>query len=178
VLYPNQIRLSRSLRKSIRSKFNKGYEIRFDTDFSAVVKSCAAPRTQSGGTWITNEMFLAYVELHKMGIAHSVEVWNDKNKLVGGLYGISTGGVFSGESMFSKERDVSKVAFAALAWHMNDWGYSLIDCQIENPHLMSMGAINIPRKDYLAVLKTTKFFKQSDWVYNADCDLSHWQPNK
>ena len=177
VLYPNQIHLSKSLRKSIRSKFNKGYEIRFDSDFTNVVKSCAAPRTQSGGTWITNEMLLAYVELHKLGVAHSVEIWNDRNELVGGLYGIATGGVFSGESMFSKERDVSKIAFAALAWHMQNWGYSLIDCQIENPHLMSMGAINIPRKDYLGVLKTTRYFERPKWEYNSACDLSHWLPN-
>ena len=176
VLYPKDFRLSRSLRKSIRSKLNKGYEIRFDTDFAKVVKSCAAPRDESGGTWIINEMYLAYIELHKMGIAHSVEIWNDNNKLVGGLYGIATGGVFSGESMFSKERDASKIAFAALAYHMQDWGYSLIDCQIENPHLMSMGAINIPRKDYLGVLKTTRYFSQADWKYNPECDLSHWQP--
>jgi leucyl/phenylalanyl-tRNA--protein transferase len=174
VLYPNEIRLSRSLRKSIRSIQNNGYQIRFDSHFAGVVKSCAAPRAQSEGTWISNQMFLAYVELHKMGVAHSVEVWNDKNELVGGLYGIATGGVFSGESMFSKERDVSKIAFAALAWHMDDWGYSLIDCQIENPHLMSMGAINIPRKEYLGVLKTTQFFEQPDWEFNTACDLSHW----
>ncbi len=177
VLFPNQIHLSKSLRKSIRNKFNKGYKIRFDSDFASVVKSCAAPRTLSGGTWITNEMFLAYVELHKLGIAHSVEVWNDKDELVGGLYGIATGGVFSGESMFSKERDVSKIAFAALAWHMQSWGYSLIDCQIENPHLMSMGASNISRKDYLGTLKTTHYFSQPDWQYSPDCDLSQWQPS-
>ncbi len=177
VLYPRDFRLSRSLRKSIRSKLNKGYKIRFDTDFAKVVRSCAAPRDASGGTWISNEMFLAYAELHKMRAAHSVEVWNDKNELVGGLYGIATGGVFSGESMFSKERDVSKIAFAALAWQLQSWGYSLIDCQIENPHLMSMGAINISRKEYLGILKTTRFFEQADWQYNTDCDLSHWQPD-
>ena len=178
VLFPRQFRLSRSLRKSIRSLQKTGYTIRFDTDFAAVVKSCAAPRAQSEGTWISNEMLLAYVELHKMGVAHSVEVWNSENELVGGLYGVATGGVFSGESMFSKERDTSKVAFVALAWHMQKWGYSVIDCQIENPHLMSMGATNIPRKEYLGLLKTSRFFSQPEWKYNIDCDLSHWQPNE
>ncbi len=177
VLYPKDFHLTRSLRKSIRSKLNKGYEIRFDTDFANVVKSCAAPRDEHGGTWISNEMFLAYVELHKMGVAHSVEVWNDNNELVGGLYGIAIGGIFSGESMFSKERDVSKIAFAALAWHMQNWGYSLIDCQIENPHLMSMGAINIPRTEYLGALKTTRCFSQPKWEYDSKYDLSHWQPD-
>ena len=166
------------MRKSIRSKLNKGYNIRFDTDFPNVVKSCAAPRDESGGTWISNEMYLAYVELHKLGIAHSVEVWNNKNELIGGLYGVATGGVFSGESMFSKERDSSKIAFTALAWHIQNWGYSLIDCQIENPHLMSMGATNIDRKTYLNILKTTRCFKQPQWVYNKNCDLSHWQPDQ
>ncbi len=178
VLYPKDFRLSRSLRKSIRSKLNKGYEIRFDTDFSNVVKSCAAPRDESEGTWISNEMYLAYVQLHNMGVAHSVEVWNDQNELVGGLYGIATGGVFSGESMFSKERDTSKIAFAALAWQLQDWGYSLIDCQIENPHLMSMGAINIPRKEYLTMLKTTRYFSQPKWQYEKQANLSRWQPNQ
>lgn len=177
VLFPDQFKLSRSLRKSIRNTKSKGYQIRFDTDFTGVVKSCAAPRAQSSGTWISHEMLDAYVKLHKLGIAHSVEVWNDKNTLVGGLYGIATGGVFSGESMFRKERDTSKIAFAALAWHIQHWGYSVIDCQIENPHLMSMGAVNIPRKEYLGILKTTHFFDQPEWRFDDTCDLSHWQPN-
>ena len=177
VLYPTQIHLSKSLRKSIRNKLGHGYEIRFDSDFANVVKSCAAPRDSSGGTWITNEMFHAYLELHKLGIAHSVEVWNDKNELVGGLYGIATGGVFSGESMFSNEPDVSKIALAALTWHIQKWGYSLIDCQIENPHLMRMGAVNIPRKEYLTTLKTSRYFNQPEWKFDTDCELSYWQPD-
>ncbi len=174
VLYPNKIHLSRSLRKTIR---NKGYSISFDRDFPAVVKSCAAPRMDSGGTWITNEMYLAYLHLHKIGRAHSVEVWNSDQELVGGLYGVVAGGVFSGESMFSKERDTSKVAFIALAWHMQHWGYSLIDCQIENPHLSSMGAENISRKKYMGILKTTREFSHSPWEFDETVDLSYWKPN-
>ena len=173
VLFPNKIRLTRSLRKTIR---NKGYKISFNQDFAGVVQSCAAPRMEAGGTWITNEMFLAYLRLHNLGIAHSVEIWNKDNKLVGGLYGVVTGGVFSGESMFSKERDTSKIAFIALAWHMQHWGYSLIDCQIENSHLMNMGAENIPRDKYITILKTSRCFSHHNWEYNEDCDLSHWQP--
>lgn len=173
VLYLNKIKISRSLRKTIR---NKGYTITFDQSFSKVIESCAAPRQSSGGTWITNEMFLAYEKLHKLGIAHSVEVWNKKNELVGGLYGVATGGVFSGESMFSTETDTSKIAFIALAWHMQEWGYSLIDCQIANSHLMSMGAENISRKEYLTILKTHRGFNHKNWVFNPDSDLSHWQP--
>ena len=175
VLYPAKIRLSRSLRKSIR---NKGYTISFDQQFSMVVDSCAAPRMHSGGTWITNEMSQAYSRLHQLGSAHSVEVWNSDKELVGGLYGVASGGVFSGESMFSKEPDTSKIAFIALAWHMQHWGYSLIDCQIENPHLMGMGAENISRKEYLGILKTTREFSHSSWNFENDLDLSRWQPSE
>ena len=173
VLYPEKIILRRSLRKSIR---NKGYKITFDQDFSGVVQSCASARTNSGGTWISDEMFMAYSQLFKLGIAHSVEIWNANNELVGGLYGVATGGVFSGESMFSNERDTSKIAFIALAWHLQQWGYSLIDCQIENSHLTSMGAENINRKKYLGILKTSQFFDHNEWRFDPDCDLSHWQP--
>jgi len=173
VLYPGKIYLSRSLRKAIR---NKGYTITFDKQFSQVVHSCAEPRLDSGGTWITNEMHLAYIRLHQIGVAHSVEVWNKDKMLVGGLYGVSSGGVFSGESMFSKERDTSKIAFIALAWHMQHWGYSIIDCQIENPHLSSMGAENIPREEYLQILKTSQYFTHDNWAFNAECDLSYWKP--
>lgn len=176
VLFPEKIRITKSLRKSIRKLFNKGYEVRFDTDFSGVVQSCAAPRMHSGGTWITNEMFLAYGRLHNLGVAHSVEVWNEKNELVGGLYGVCTGGVFSGESMFSKETDVSKIAFVALAYHTQLWGFSLIDCQIENSHLTSMGAVNIARTDYLKILKTSSHFTHTDWKYDISNDLSKWHP--
>lgn len=176
VLFPELMHLSKSLRKSIRSYRNKGYEIRFDTDFSAVVKQCAAPRGQYAGTWISDEMHDAYCRLFKMGIAHSVEFWSDKNELVGGLYGVVSGGVFSGESMFSRQRDTSKIAFAALAWHMQHWGYSLIDCQIENPHLSSLGAVNIPRKQYQQILNTCRYFKHESWRVEALCDLATWDP--
>lgn len=176
VLFPELMYISKSLRKSMRKFKNRGYHLRFDKDFAGVVKSCAAPRMQSGGTWITNDMYQAYLRLHELGIAHSVEVWNSNDELVGGLYGVSTGGVFSGESMFSKERDVSKVAFVALAWHMQHWGYSLIDCQIQNAHLTSMGAVDIPRKKYLQILKTSSKFRQDDWTFVEDLDLSTWQP--
>jgi len=176
VLFPKDIRISKSLRKSIRSLTNKGYTIRFDNDFSNVVKACAAPRSNSPGTWISEEMHDAYCQLHSMGVAHSVEIWNQSHELVGGLYGVASGGVFSGESMFSRERDVSKIAFTALAWHIDHWGFSLIDCQIENPHLTSLGVTNISRKKYQQILKTSRCFNHSDWVYQEKCDLAHWQP--
>lgn len=178
VLFPEQLKISKSLRKSMRNYSNKGYQIKFDSDFSGVVKSCAAPRAQSSGTWISDDMHEAYCELYKRGIAHSVEVWNDEGKLVGGLYGVVSGGVFSGESMFSTERDVSKIAFAALAWHCQYWGFALIDCQIENSHLTSLGVTNIPRDQYLQILKTSRSFQHSNWEFVKDSDLAHWQPEK
>ncbi len=178
VLFPELIYISKSLRKSIRRILKNGYSIRFDSDFSSVVRSCAAPRLFSGGTWITNEMHDAYTRLFEQGIAHSVEIWNDREELVGGLYGVATGGVFSGESMFSTEPDVSKIAFVALAWHIQHWGYSVIDCQIENSHLTSMGAVNILRKDYLQIIKTSRGFNQPKWEYVEDNDLSRWDPKK
>ncbi len=176
VLFPELVSISKSLRKSIRKIIKNGYSIRFDNDFSSVVKACAAPRLFSGGTWITNEMHDAYQRLFEQGIAHSVEIWNNKEELVGGLYGVASGGVFSGESMFSKERDVSKIAFVALAWHIHHWGYSVIDCQIANSHLTSMGAIDIPRKKYLQILRTSRTFKQPKWEFIEDIDLSRWDP--
>lgn len=179
VLYPNKIKIRRSLRKNMR---NKGYHITFDHCFADVVKACAAPRSYTDGTWITQSMFDAYTKLHQLGVAHSVEVWNSEAELVGGLYGIDTGIVFSGESMFSRERDTSKMAFVALAKKTLDWGFELIDCQIENPHLLSMGAENIPRSRYLKTLKqspplSTTHLPARNWKLEIDCfELSKWLP--
>lgn len=178
VLFPELIQISKSLRKSMRNYKNKGYKISFDSDFATVVEFCATPRAQSAGTWISDEMHSAYCRLFKMGVAHSVEIWNAEDELVGGLYGVATGGVFSGESMFSKERDVSKIAFVALAWHIQHWGFSVIDCQIENPHLSSLGVINISRKQYQQIINTCRYFKHDNWAFVEDCDLAHWQPQR
>ncbi len=181
VLYPHKINFRRSLRKNMR---NKGYRITIDHCFKEVVYACAAPRARdhASGTWITEEMFKAYVELHKLNIAHSIEVWNADGKLVGGLYGVDTGKVFSGESMFSIERDTSKMAFIALAKTLQQWDYLLIDCQIENPHLFSMGVENIPRQQYLKILQSNTLLSESSsplrqWKIEIDsAELSHWKP--
>jgi len=173
VLFPEAINIARSLRKSIR---NKGYTVDFDRNFKKTIESCAQLRSHSEGTWISPQMQEAYCRLHEMGVAHSVEVYNREDELVGGLYGISSGGVFSGESMFSTERDTSKIAFVALAWYAQQVGYSLIDCQIENPHLISLGAVNISRKDYLNILKSTPA-AEADWTFDPTCDLSKWTPH-
>ncbi len=135
VLFPDELKISRSLRKVLRKE---QFEIRFDTAFQEVIKSCADVRTNQGeGTWIIPEMQQAYTELHQEGFAHSVESWLD-GKLVGGLYGISMGQCFFGESMFSLVSNASKVAFAYL---LQQNLYQLIDCQVENKHLESLGAV-------------------------------------
>lgn len=176
VLFPHKVRITRSLRKSLR---NKGYRITFDTCFADVVNACAAPRAYASGTWITHEMHTAYCRLHAADVAHSIEVWNTRGELVGGLYGVAVGGIFSGESMFSREADTSKIALVALAYHAQHWGFSLIDCQIENPHLMSMGAENISRQDYMTILNAhLQHQPPSRWQLAPDFDLSHWKPEQ
>ncbi|MEY3017633.1 MAG: hypothetical protein RL336_768 [Pseudomonadota bacterium] len=148
VLYPADVHISRSLAKRLR---RKDFTFTFDTHFDAVVEACAAPRSGSHGTWITDEMAHAYSQLHHLGYAHSLEVWLG-DTLVGGLYGISLGKLFFGESMFSTVSDASKAAFVALARQCQAWDFPLIDCQIANPHLSSMGAIDISRQAFLDIL--------------------------
>jgi leucyl/phenylalanyl-tRNA--protein transferase len=148
VLFPGEFRLSRSLDKTMR---NRGLAVSFDDDFAAVVDSCAAPRDIGGGTWITPEMRAAYLALHELGHAHSVETRRE-GVLVGGLYGIALGGVFFGESMFSRERDASKIALATLAGGCAARGIHLIDCQLASPHLRSLGSRPLPRDEFLACL--------------------------
>src|SRR5690606_34543382 len=150
VLAPGQIKVSRSLRKTLRAR---RFQVTFDTAFEAVIGACAAPRRPplENGTWITPEMRDAYVELHRLGHAHSVEAWQD-GALAGGLYGVALGGAFFGESMFSRVRDASKVAFVWLARQLERWGYSLIDCQLPSAHLASLGARTVPRREFFALL--------------------------
>ena len=148
VLFPADFRRTRSLAKSLR---NRGFEVSFDRDFAAVVDACAARREHSAGTWITPEMRAAYCELHARGHAHSVEVRLNE-QLVGGLYGVLIGRVFFGESMFSRERDASKVALSRLVEHAVVAGLQLIDCQLPTPHLRSLGSKPIPRPDFSALV--------------------------
>jgi len=148
VLFPADFHLTRSLGKTLR---NRGFEVSFDRDFAAVVDACAARREHSAGTWITPEMHAAYCELHALGHAHSVEVRLNE-QLVGGLYGVLVGRVFFGESMFSRERDASKVALARLVERAVVAGLQLIDCQLPTPHLRSLGSKPIPRPDFSALV--------------------------
>lgn len=150
ILYLDQFKVSRSLRKRLRKKT---FSLSFDKCFRKVVESCAAPRKKDpvGGTWITREMISAYDHLHAMGYAHSVECWHD-NRLVGGLYGLAIGRGFFGESMFTVMTDASKVALAGLVGCLSRWGFSFIDCQLSSPHILRLGAIEIPRAEFLREL--------------------------
>jgi len=148
VIDPERFKRSKSLGQSIR---NRGYETAIDRDFAAVLAGCAAPRAGESGTWITPSMRRAYQELHRLGRAHSFETWLD-GALVGGLYGVRLGGVFFGESMFSRARDASKVALVRLVDWARAEAVELIDCQLPTPHLASLGAENVPRDRFLARL--------------------------
>ena len=150
VLYPQAVHVSRRLRR----RYNQGlFSLTADQAFTRVITACAGPRRNYDGTWITDEMLAAYIRLHERGIAHSVEVWID-NELAGGIYGLALGRVFFGESMFSKHQDASKIALVALCRQLQQWDFSLMDCQINNPHLSSMGAQDIPRVEFDQPLKT------------------------
>jgi leucyl/phenylalanyl-tRNA--protein transferase len=148
VLVPREFRCSRSLSKTLR---NRGFEVTFDRDFEGVVSACAQPREHSTGTWITPEMHVAYGELHRAGRAHSVEVRLDGG-LVGGLYGVLLGRVFFGESMFSRERDASKVALAHLVQRGIVAELQLIDCQLPTAHLRSLGSKPMTRGEFSALV--------------------------
>lgn len=148
VLFPAEFHQSRSLGKAVR---NRGLAVTFDSDFMAVIDSCAAPRDSGGGTWITPAMRAAYLELHRLGHAHSVEARRE-GTLVGGLYGVALGGIFFGESMFARERDASKIALAALVGQCAARGIHLIDCQLTSTHLRSLGSRPVPRHEFLASL--------------------------
>lgn len=144
VLYPEKIKISRSLRKSIK----KGHiRISVDREFTRVIDACRKTRRDAEGTWITSEMRDAYRNLHRLGCAHSVEAWMDE-QLVGGLYGVAFGQVFFGESMFCTVTDASKIAFAVLAERLVQWNYKLIDGQVKSAHLSSLGAQDMPRNQF------------------------------
>lgn len=148
VLYPDELRLGRSLRKTLRKA---PFEIRCDSAFAQVMYGCAAPRRGHDGTWIMPEMIDAYIRLHALGIAHSVEAWRD-GELAGGLYGVAIGRAFFGESMFARASDASKIAFVHLVRMLRERGFGLIDCQMRTELLGSFGAREIPRRRFAAQL--------------------------
>ena len=149
VLVPSEFKISRSLQRTLRAGT---YQIQLDSNFPAVMRFCAqTPRNGQVGTWITAEIQEAYGKLHKLGFAHSVETWMN-GKLVGGLYGLAIGKMFYGESMFSHATDASKLALAHLTRFLTEQGFGLIDCQMNTPHLASLGAREIPRSEFITQL--------------------------
>jgi|GEM_PF-47342 len=149
VLFPDSLRITRSLKKRVR---NGGFHITIDHDFHRVIHACATGHND--GTWITNDMMAAYDELHRLGYAHSVEVWHG-GSLVGGLYGVALGTIFFGESMFSRMNDASKVALALFTRLLDSAGFNLIDCQMHTPHLESLGAEEISRNEFCQQLNAS-----------------------
>lgn len=164
VLFPNELKVSRSLNKILEKR---NYEIRVDSAFNQVMQACAAPRKRQSGTWIHSDMISAYTILHEMGLAHSVETWID-GELKGGLYGITQGKMFFGESMFSRVNNASKIAFVHLVKQLEKWNYSMIDCQMKTAHLASFGAREIPRKEFSYRLKESVNYPNQIEKWNFD----------
>lgn len=157
VLFPDELVVS----KSMRPYFNqKKFQVSFDQDFEGVMRGCQQSNRngQSGDTWITEDMIQAYVQVHQLGYAHSVEVWQEGN-LVGGLYGISLGKIFFGESMFARVSNASKFGFITLVQKLREKGFTLVDCQQQTQHLGSLGAKPISRKSFLNYLQENKKLK-------------------
>lgn len=166
VLFPTELKVTRSLRKTLRKH---DFELRVDTAFREVMTACAEPR-DGQGTWITPAMIDAYCELHRLGLAHSVETWVE-GRLAGGLYGISLGRMFYGESMFSRQTDASKIAFVHLVRQLQRWDFGLIDCQMKTAHLASLGAREIPRAEFSQKLAELVNFRAITGAWQFDHDL-------
>lgn len=168
VLFVDELRISRSLRRSIRAGRVK---VTADVAFDAVVAGCAEPRPDAEGTWITAEIADAYRELYRRGHAHSIEAWAG-GELAGGLYGVGIGRMFYGESMFARQTDASKIALALLARQLGRWGFEMIDCQMSTPHLASLGAREIPRREFVRRLQalTARPAPPSPWRLDDDLE--------
>lgn len=150
VLIPSDIKVSNSMRQLFKKQL---YRVTFDQNFQEIIQQCADVRYKDRyDTWLNADMIAAYTELHRMGIAHSVEVWNEAGEIVGGLYGLAMGKCFFGESMFHKASNASKYGFIALVQNLIQQNYELVDCQVHNPHLESLGATVIPRSIFLSLL--------------------------
>jgi len=172
VFVPGAFRVRRSLAKRLR---NSGFRLSLDTVFADVMAGCAAPREARGqrvsGTWITPAVRAAYHRLHLAGYAHSIEVWRGE-RLVGGVYGVALGRLFFGESMFTRERDASKVALYTLIRQLERWGFDLLDCQVMNPHLESLGATDMPRAQFLRYVRRNDLAATRRGAWQLDADLS------
>jgi len=166
VLFPEEIKVSRSLKQTMKKET---FKITMDTAFESVIRECASVHQENAGdTWITEEMIEAYIHLHHSGFAHSVESWFD-DRLVGGLYGVSLGSAFFGESMYAKKSNASKVAFVRLIQQLMHWQFGLIDCQVATRHLKTFGAHDIPRTEFMTLLKRSLAEKtrRGKWTFTA-----------
>lgn len=159
VFITDRVHVSRSLRRALRKS---PWTLSMDRAFARVMRECAAPRAGESGTWITSDMLIAYTRLHELGHAHSLEVW-DGDALVGGIYGVAIGRAFSAESMFARADDASKTALLALCRTLHAWDFPLLDAQVPNPHLLSMGAVTMPRADYLRELRALTARRPAIW---------------
>ncbi len=180
ILFLDDLKISRSLRKTLRrGRFN----VTMDTQFRKVAEACSAPRakTDTPGTWIHPEMIDAYCQLHDMGYAHSVEVWQEHN-LVGGLYGLSLGGAFFGESMFSRATDASKVALVYLVQQLQHWQFDFVDAQISSEHLTSLGAKEVRRNQFITLLNQSLETpsRNGQWTFEPELPIfnSHKELNE
>ena len=171
----DRFKVKKSVKKTLRENDLK---LTLNHAFDEVILNCSLPRSKENGTWITDEMIEAYTNLHRLNRAHSVEVWLE-NDLVGGIYGVNVGGVFCGESMFSRISNGSKIALSSLILYLRTHGFELIDCQVENPHLVSLGALNISRELYIQMLESNqcKTFSKSIWVPKK-LDFNHLLTSK
>ena len=175
VLLPTELHVPRSLAKHMRKR---PYDIKVDTAFADVIGACAAAyRPGQGGTWITDEMRAAYIRLHELGFAHSAEAWHD-GRLVGGLYGVSLGSIFFGESMFASEPDASKIAFVTLVRQIARWKFSLVDCQQKTEHLTRFGAVMWRRKKFQEALTAGLGAPTLQAPWRLDDDLAAGEPTE
>lgn len=167
VLFPDELKVSKSMRNVLNQR---GFRVEFDVYFEEVIAACSAvPREGQDGTWITAEMVMAYIELHHLGVAHCVAVFNRNKELVGGLYGVAIGRCFFGESMFAKESNASKVGFVALVQWLRDQKYQIIDCQMSTSHLASLGAREINRTEFIERINkaTAEEVENTKWSYSG-----------
>jgi len=175
VFFLDKFHISRSLRRALRKH---PWKVTFDGDFKQTVLACAAPRSYARGTWITDEMADAYTNLHQHGYAHSVELWDEHDQLVGGIYGVLIGKMFFGESMFSSETNASKIALTYLVAHLQAWDFTLLDCQLPSAHLSSLGAESLRREDYINTIAPLCEETLTDFTWQLDesIDVRFWQP--
>jgi leucyl/phenylalanyl-tRNA--protein transferase len=172
ILFTKNFKISTSLRRALR-KHN--WTVTFDGDFRKTVMACAAPRSYARGTWITNEMLEAYCDLHQAGHAHSIELWDNQERLIGGIYGVLIGKMFYGESMFSFATNASKVALTYLAMHMHSWGFPLLDCQLPSKHLTSLGAESLSREEYIKIMSPLCTQQTNiNWEHDDSLNPADW----